>query len=421
MHQTRQRLINIYGLDEGTGVFVMPSGSDAEYIPLVIAKHLNGMDAKITNIVTCNEEVGSGTLDASGGLFFSPIEPIPGYTAHMQGGADMHDPLLELAENVKTVAIDARLPNGEVVDSNPKIKETLDAVSEQGGVPILHSVYGSKTGITQDLQVQYADQIKEMNGLYVVDACQGRFDDKMVYELLEQGVIVLITGSKFFRGPPFSGACIVPKSIMSKLLKIQSDQVYKKPVAAGLNTFMGKAEIPRELTSWRDCLEDNQNPGLALRWVAALAEIEKTLQIEEKVRKQATDHWRKQVIDEISKYPNLDYFSAAEDTPSIVSLRIIHPDSGKWMVKSELAKVFKALTLDMSQKFPENDTVTSRICFTGQPVLISKEEAVLRLALGSDSLREVIDNMDVGTNSAAETDFKILEKMSYLGGKFNEL
>lgn len=52
------------------------------------------------NIVTCNEEVGSGTLDASGGRFFSPIDPIPGYTGHMEGGAKMSDPLLDMADGV---------------------------------------------------------------------------------------------------------------------------------------------------------------------------------------------------------------------------------------------------------------------------------------------------------------------------------
>lgn len=109
------------------------------------------MDSKITNIVTCNEEVGSGTLDASGGLFFSPVEPIPGYTSHMEGGADMHDPLLGLADNVKTVAINARHPEGDVVDSDPQIKDTLEECSKQNEVPILHSVFGSKTGITQEL------------------------------------------------------------------------------------------------------------------------------------------------------------------------------------------------------------------------------------------------------------------------------
>jgi hypothetical protein len=37
LHQTRERLITLYGCDQNTGVFLMPSGSDAEYIPLVIS------------------------------------------------------------------------------------------------------------------------------------------------------------------------------------------------------------------------------------------------------------------------------------------------------------------------------------------------------------------------------------------------
>lgn len=83
----------------------------------------------------------------------------------------------------------------------------------------------------------------------------------------------------------------------------------------------------------------------------------------------------------------MNYFNEAEDTASIVSVRIKHPDTGAWMNKNELAKVFKAMTLDMSDKFPDEGYLTSRICFTGQPVKINDNEAVLRIALGSDSLR----------------------------------
>jgi len=37
MHETREKIKDLYSLPEGTGVFLMPSGSDAEYIPLLIA------------------------------------------------------------------------------------------------------------------------------------------------------------------------------------------------------------------------------------------------------------------------------------------------------------------------------------------------------------------------------------------------
>ena len=78
MQETREKIKEVYSLPEGTGVFLMPSGSDAEYIPLLIAQILN-KDKDVCNIVTCNEEIGAGTLGAAGGRFFSPIEPIPGY------------------------------------------------------------------------------------------------------------------------------------------------------------------------------------------------------------------------------------------------------------------------------------------------------------------------------------------------------
>lgn len=79
-----------------------------------------------------------------------------------------------------------------------------------------------------------------------------------------------------------------------------------------------------------------------------MAEIELTLAHSKDVRENATKKWRQRVIEQIEGYDNLNYFSAAEDTDSIVSVRVKHPISGKWMIKSELAKVFKALTLDMS-------------------------------------------------------------------------
>lgn len=96
MQETREKLAQLYKLPEGTGVFLTPSGSDAEYIPLLITQILNkGKD--IVNIVTCNEEVGSGTLDAAGGRFFSELEPIPGFT---KGPVGMSDPLEGMADGV---------------------------------------------------------------------------------------------------------------------------------------------------------------------------------------------------------------------------------------------------------------------------------------------------------------------------------
>ena len=83
------------------------------------------------------------------------------------------------------------------------------------------------------------------------------------------------------------------------------------------------------------------------------------------------------------------------------------------MNKSELAKVFKAMTLDKSKDFGEG--VASQKCFIGQPVLISPKEAVLRIALGSDSLRDFISSADTSGDSI------IVQKMALLGANFDKL
>ena len=81
-------------------------------------------------------------------------------------------------------------------------------------------------------------------------------------QALEKEACVLFTGSKFFRGPPFSGAVIIPTGVMKKLQENFADAT----VPVGLNTFFGKSELPTQLKSWRDSVKESVNAGLALRW-----------------------------------------------------------------------------------------------------------------------------------------------------------
>jgi len=136
--------LTAYDLPEGTGVILTPSGSDAEYFPLLFQRLLNP-ESSILNLVACNEEVGSGTLNASGGKFFSPVEPILGYT---NGEKKDGDEVEGLCSKVETLAIQARVPSGDVVALEEQIPGLLDKCRAEGKVPILHTVFGSKTGIT---------------------------------------------------------------------------------------------------------------------------------------------------------------------------------------------------------------------------------------------------------------------------------
>ena len=80
-------------------------------------------------------------------------------------------------------------------------------------VAIIHIVCGTKTGLVypsmpciETLIMKYPERI-----IVVVDACQLRCKLNYIQKYINLGFIVLITGSKFYTGPPFSGAVLLPK------------------------------------------------------------------------------------------------------------------------------------------------------------------------------------------------------------------
>lgn len=51
----------------------------------------------------------------------------------------------------------------------------------------------------------------------VVDACQLRSDAENIVEYAGLGFLTLVTGSKFYCGPPFSGAVLFPPAALAEL------------------------------------------------------------------------------------------------------------------------------------------------------------------------------------------------------------
>ncbi len=98
----------------------------------------------------------------------------------------------------------------------------------------------------------------------VVDACQLRIAPATVRRYLELGCVVLMTGSKFAGGPPFSGFALVPGTVRNRAL----------PLPPGLRRLANRAEWPVDWPG-ADCLEARGNFGLLLRLEAALIEMER--------------------------------------------------------------------------------------------------------------------------------------------------
>jgi len=62
-------------------------------------------------------------------------------------------------------------------------------------------------------------------------------------------------------------------SIMERLILTDVD------MPAGLRHFMSANEVPPALADWRSALKEEDNVGLALRWVAAIEEMEPFLEL----------------------------------------------------------------------------------------------------------------------------------------------
>ena len=100
----------------------------------------------------------------------------------------------------------------------------------------------------------------------VVDACQMRVAPERVRACLEAGWMVLLTGSKFFGGPAFAGALLVPAGVAARAPELA-------PLPPGLAGYFTRPEWPGAWQRIAADLPERANLGLVLRWQAALWEM----------------------------------------------------------------------------------------------------------------------------------------------------
>ena len=83
---------------------------------------------------------------------------------------------------------------------------------------------------------------------------------------LDRGYLVIVTGSKFFTGPAFSGALLVPASLANAVGAIGG-------IAPGFRAYSSRSDWPAHWRALRSCFPVRANLGQWLRWEAALEEI----------------------------------------------------------------------------------------------------------------------------------------------------
>jgi len=408
--EQRERLSKLLQLEDGTEVIICPSGSDAEYLPLAIARAIKG-NVHIANGVTQLREIGAGSAPAAVGKYFSSHAPLVG---RLPDEAEY----LSGFEGFDGTTITAREKSGEVVNAAEKMAEFVTSSLEQGTYPIVHGVFGGKTGI-RDVQMPGSLDGGETS-LGVVDACQGRFSLDELHGWLKQDSVVLFTASKFYQAPPFCGAVIIPPSIAAKLRNSPAPGPKEMFSIDGLGGFLSDKELPECMENWKPLLRKNSsaNLGLALRWEAGLAGMEALSSIPDERRTEAVQEWAGAVSDMVQNEVELDAWCVER---SIVSIRVAKQGGEGWLNMSELRDLYRWMSMDVSslvtEASAEEKESLSKPAYIGQPVDVAESHAIVRVALGVDSLLSYFDNK-VGT---LEEDKATVQKLAAIAKHFNTL
>ena len=253
----RFQLTEAFGTAD-TAVVFAASGTDLEYVGLAAAH--NGQP--ITAVLLGRDEVGSGCVHSAAGRFFAE-QTATGARVVAQTAIDPAFAGTELIDVAVRDAAGRPRASTAVADD---LAAAAQAAIARGRRPVLHVVHGSKSGLTlpvladvERLASAFGDAVT-----IVVDACQLRVAPAAIRRYLALGCIVLMTGSKFAGGPPFSGFALVPGAVRAKAL----------PLPAGFRRVATRAEWPADWPG-AHMLPASGNFGLLLRLQAAMIEIER--------------------------------------------------------------------------------------------------------------------------------------------------
>ena len=254
----RAGLAAYFGLDGRTAIVFAASGTDLEYVGLAAA-----FDGRpLTAMLLGRDEVGSGCAHSAAGRFFSE-ETATGARVVAQAAID---PIFAGTDLVDVAARDAAgLPRASAAIA-AEFDHHVERANANGRRAVIHVVHGSKSGLTLPALAD-VERLVTAHGetmTVVVDACQLRIAPEIVRRYLQLGCIVLMTGSKFAGGPPFSGFALVPGTVRDRI----------RPLPPGFRRLANQAEWPADWPGI-DRLDTRSNFGLLLRLEAALIEMER--------------------------------------------------------------------------------------------------------------------------------------------------
>jgi len=399
----KNNLRKIFKLNEEFEIIFSPSGTDSSLQIAAITQIIS--DKEITHILVASDETGSGVATALKGCHFEK-------TTALNYPVKKGDKI-EGFRDVDVIKIPFRDENGALKSSNQLDEEVFNAVSrtkDLGRHVVLHTMDQSKLGYQapSDEFIKKLNTIENLSIQIIVDGSQLRLDPKDIQNYLSKGYIVTVTGSKFFTGPPYCGALILPKSVNKLIHSV------KNTLPKGLTKYYNHSDWP---TSWfcSNELSDGYNYGSYMRWNAAVVEMDRYYKTPILYRNMGIEMFCNFVDDSIKEATFLQPIYDDEAKTKCYSskafgirnIRTIFPffifKDKEVLSVDKVKKLYSLLNSDLSEQFEGSSLEIIRLaaqkCHIGQAVNVKYtnevESAILRISLGARVISESWVNRDI--------------------------
>jgi hypothetical protein len=350
-----------------------PSGTDAQLHALALTRAVLG--ERLTTIVTASDQTGSGTPATARGHHFS---------IHTAGGLAVRRdaPIAGLAGESVALPLRDRAGFAPRTDHAQAVCDAVGAVMARGDGAMLQVMDSSKLGWRTPNQDCLDLIARRWPGRVqiVVDACQMRLGRRRLRAYLDHGAMVLITGSKFYGGPAFSGALLVPRIISRALQR-------RGPIADGVFDYVSRSDWPMDWSALRARSVSRPNLGQWLRWEAALAEIARYYQIPDSFRTFALHELGAAIANRLAGSPMLHPVMTGGGDAG--DEEFASPTIFPFALRRQLGRGFGRgddwLAADRCQQI--HRALAARDCLIGQPVRIERNEAARRRCFDCASVR----------------------------------
>lgn len=375
--RARQALLGHLELNgSGAEVVFSASGTDAQLQTLFLVRLLN--PGTLATVIAGADQTGSGTAHTARGRHFS--QTTAGGAAVQKGG------VITGLEGIGAFEIGFRDEDGNFREPALMDEAVLAAVERAlagHDHVLLQAMESSKFGwkapsdtLLDSIAARWPGRVT-----IVADACQLRITRTRLKQLLSNGVLVLVTGSKFFTGPAFSGALLVPHEMAVRLADAAAP-------AGQLAGYATRFDWPESWTGLRRRFSHRFNFGQWLRWEAALEEMRLYYAVPASFRERMTRLFGQAMRDAIRNARHLGLVESgfSPELPTIFPLRLTQAHEP--LSAEACAEIYRAMGRDLAALDFETRALLATPCQIGQPVALAKATAALRLSLSARHVRD---------------------------------